>query len=141
MLPMIPEHLWRHPTRAAIHALALRFDLPDHHLMQDWEWEVANAGRLDEFIAVYQSGELDDDERFALMEMILQSFEDLGDVISTDPRWEPVGHLLDANIQLHAHSIFYWSCPETDNPKEQFSITPIIRPIWNKHRIRLLASG
>jgi hypothetical protein len=136
---MVPDHLSRHPTRAAIDALALRFDLPNHHSMQDWEWEVGDAERLDEFISVYQSGELDDDERFVLMEMILQSFEDLGGIVWTDPRWEPVGHLLDRNIQLHAHSIFYWSCPDTDDPKGQFAITPVIRPIWDKHRVRLLA--
>jgi hypothetical protein len=71
---MIPEHLWRSPTRAAINALALRFDLPNTQGMQDWEHEVADADRIHEFIAAYQSGQLDDDERFTLMELIIQSF-------------------------------------------------------------------
>jgi hypothetical protein len=44
--------------------------------MQDWSWEVADATRLDEFLAVYQTASLTDDERFTLMEVLLQSFED-----------------------------------------------------------------
>jgi hypothetical protein len=45
--------------------------------MQDWEWEVADSERINEFPSAYESGELSDDERFTLMETILQSFEDL----------------------------------------------------------------
>ncbi|MCP5384447.1 MAG: hypothetical protein H6913_07510 [Altererythrobacter sp.] len=48
--------------------------------MQDWEFEVADANRIDEFLSAYQSQELTDDERFTLMEMIIQSFEDLGNL-------------------------------------------------------------
>jgi hypothetical protein len=136
---MVPEHLWRHPTRAAIDALALRFDLPNHHSMQDWEWEVADPNRLDDFISAYQSGELDDDELFTLMEMIVQSFDDLGGVLSSDPRWRTASGLLDRNIAIHAHTVWYWSCPDTDDPEEQRAMTPLIRPILAKHRAKLSA--
>ncbi|MBY8825113.1 hypothetical protein [Sphingomonas colocasiae] len=138
---MIPEHLWRFPTRAAIDALAIRFELPNHHAMQDWDYEVADPERIDAFISGYRSGELDEDERFALMRIILQSFEDLGCDISLDPRWTVVSDLLEADIPLHAHSIWYWSCPETADPEEQWMITPVIRPIWDRHRTDLSASG
>ncbi|MES2058310.1 MAG: hypothetical protein V4564_20405 [Pseudomonadota bacterium] len=135
---MVPEHLWRHPTRAAIDALALRFDLPNHHSMQDWEWEVADPNRLDDFIGAYQSGELNDDELFTLMEMIVQSFDNLGGAVSRDPRWRTARDLLDTNIRIHAHTVWYWSCPEMDAAEEQWAITPFIRPIFEKNRARLL---
>lgn len=107
--------------------------------MQDWEWEVADPNRLDDFISAYQSGELDDDELFTLMEMIVQSFDDLGGVLSSDPRWRTASGLLDRNIAIHAHTVWYWSCPDTDDPEEQRAMTPLIRPILAKHRAKLSA--
>jgi hypothetical protein len=54
----VPEHLWRYPTKDAIENLAKRFDFPTDPQMQDWEYEVADASRIGEFLAAYESGEL-----------------------------------------------------------------------------------
>ena len=54
--------------------------------MQDWEWEVASPERIDEFLAAYEGGELTDDERFTLMETLLQSFEDVDAPLLNDSR-------------------------------------------------------
>lgn len=67
------DHLYRFPTRAAIDALAIRFNLPNTKNMQDWEYEVADANRVAEFLVAYYSGELSEDEKFTLMAMLLQS--------------------------------------------------------------------
>jgi hypothetical protein len=133
----VPEHLRRHPTRAAIDALAARFDLPNHPGMQDWEWEVADHTRLDEFIGAYQSGDLDDDERFTLMEIIIQSFEDLGARSEHDPRWQCILDILDRNVELHACSVWYWSALDGESREEQFSVTPSMRSVLARHRARL----
>ncbi|HVZ37577.1 MAG TPA: hypothetical protein VG963_34385, partial [Polyangiaceae bacterium] len=55
--------------------------------MQDWAWEVADPDRIDEFLAAYEAGDLSDDERFTLMETMLQSFENLPGPLDSDPRW------------------------------------------------------
>lgn len=99
--------------------------------------EVADSERLDEFLAAYQSGELDDDERFTLMETILQSFEDLGDSTGFDPRWDRTLAIIDENFELHAYSVWYWSSLENDDPEEQWLVTPFLRRILAKHRHRL----
>jgi hypothetical protein len=110
---------------------------------QDWEWEVADAERIDEFLSAYESGELSDDERFTLMETILQSFEDLKlfeGRPDPDPRWQRVLEILDQNIDLHAHSVWYWSAldaEDPDDPELQFWVTPFVRIILAKHRSRL----
>ncbi|BBB62899.1 hypothetical protein UNDKW_4626 [Undibacterium sp. KW1] len=65
------DHLYRFPTRAAIDALAIRFNLPNTKNMQDWEYEVADANRIDEFLVAYDSGELREDEKFTLMAMLV----------------------------------------------------------------------
>lgn len=135
---MVPEHLWRFPTRAAIDALALRFDLPNSHLMQDWEWEVADADRIDEFMAAYQSGQLDDDQRFTLMETIIQSFEDLGEALHADSRWQSVVDLLHVHIKLHAYTVWRWAAPDESDPANHWTVTPSFRHILLKHRDELL---
>ena len=136
---MIPEHLWRYPTREAINALALRFDLPNNRDMQDWEREVADADRIDEFISAYQSGQLDDDERFTLMETIIQSFEDIGERLHVDTRWQTVINLLDTNIKLHAYTVWYWGDREEADVEDCWTVTPSLHRIWLKHRDELLA--
>ncbi len=133
----VPEHLWRFPTCAAIDALAKRFRLPNSPQMQDWPWEVADAERLDEFLDAYESGGLSDDERFTLVEIVLQSFDDLGQRSGLDARWQRALDVLDRDVDLHAYSIWYWSDLENENGNEKWLVTPSIRRILEIHRDRL----
>lgn len=134
---VVPEHLWRFDTATAVDSLARRFGLPNDPGMQDWPWEVANPDRLDEFLAAYEDAGLGDDERFTLMEMIIQSFEDLGPAMAEDPRWERTLEAIDKGIELHAHTVWYWAAVDTENPDEQWLVTPFLRKILKKHRHRL----
>ncbi|MEM1196923.1 MAG: hypothetical protein AAGH57_12525 [Pseudomonadota bacterium] len=138
---MIPDHLWRHPTRAAIDALALRFGLPNTPDMQDWEHEVADSRRIDEFLAAYQSGILSDDERFTLMETIIQSFENLAEPLESDSRWPTVLELLNTNIRLHAKTVWYWALPDESDNANLWAVSLPLRPILETHRSELLALG
>ncbi|NPU12768.1 hypothetical protein HL667_03270 [Bradyrhizobium sp. 83012] len=111
--------------------------------MQDWEWEVADPTRIDEFLSAYESGELSEDERFVLMETIIQSFEDLQRLEKhpdPDQRWQRVLVILDRNIDLHAHTVWYWSlldAADFSDPEQQFWATPFVRAILARHRTRL----
>jgi hypothetical protein len=105
--------------------------------MQDWQWEVSDATRLDEFLQAYESCDLNDDERFVLMEIILQSFEDRGKALAIDPRWYRVLELIDRKIDLHAHSVWYWSAMETEDVNDQWVVSPYLRRILDKHFDRL----
>ena len=102
--------------------------------MQDWEWEVADPSRIDEFLAAYESGELSEDERFTLMETIFQSFEELPDSIGSDPRWAQVLDILDSHFELHAYSIWYWSDLENENGEDSWRVTPFLRQVLAKHQ-------
>ena len=133
----VPEHLWRFPTREAIDSLAARFGFPNSPQMQDWEWEVADAARIDEFLLAYKSGELGDDERFTIMETILQSFEESDFDLSSDARWKEVLAAIEARIDLHAYSVWYWSCLDFEDPQDWFRSTPQLRGILERHRTRL----
>lgn len=127
--PPVAEPEPRYPTRAAIDSLAKRFGLKNHPDMQDWEWEVADDTRIDEFLAAYESGALDDDERFTLMETILQSFEELPHPVDKDPRFAKLLALLGRNVALHRHTIWHWCAYEVGDLGEAFQVSPYMRSL------------
>ncbi len=137
-LRLCGRRLERYPTRAAIDKLAARFGLPNEPRMQDWEWEVADAGRIDEFLTGYCSGELSEDECFTLMETLIESFEDLcsaGTTLESDPRWARLLALLDDQIALHIKTVWYWSV-EDSSLEDAWRVTPFMRTLLAKHRTR-----
>lgn len=131
----VPEHLWRFPTRAAIDALAARFGLRNEPDMQDWEWEVADPNRIEEFLGAYESGELTEDERFVLMETIIQSFEESEYSLTGNPLWERILSHLEENIALHIYTVWYWADLEEEF-SDNWRVTPSIREILERHRHR-----
>ncbi|MBC3919940.1 hypothetical protein H8L32_20890 [Undibacterium sp. CY18W] len=136
------DHLYRFPTRAAIDALAIRFNLPNTKDMQDWEYEVADANRIAEFLAAYDSGELSEDEKFTLVAILFESFWDAldeGRSFLNSASWKHFLDLLEQDIQIHIYLVWYWSSvnkPEADidNPDYMFSISPLIRPLLLQHQ-------
>jgi hypothetical protein len=133
----VPSHIVRYPTKEAIERLAARFGFPNGPNMRDWEWEVADHTRIDEFQAAYETGGLSEDEKFTLMETILESFEDMargGADLSLDARWARTFAALERNISLHAHSVWYWSCLEAEGPEEMFHVSPFIRQLLAAHQ-------
>lgn len=134
----IPERLWRFPTGAAREKLATRFGLPDEPEMQDWQWEVADNERIDEFLAVYKSGILSDDERYTLMETILESFRGLEEIEQPSLRWQETLDLIENNIELHIYTVCYWACLdlEKDELDLAWECAPQMRAMLNRHRAR-----
>ena len=133
----VPQQLWRFPTLQSIVSLAERLNVTWHPSMQDWEWEIADSSRLDEYLALYQGGRLTGDERFTLMETIVQAFERLPAELESDPRWHETLNLLDAKVDLHAYTIWYWSDLEDELGEEGWRVTPFLRRLVEKHQPRL----
>lgn len=125
---------FRCATGASRAQLANRFDLPIGPHMQDWEWQVADPNRIDEFLAAYKSGELDDDERFTLMEMLIQSFDDLEEELEMHPRWTELLDLLEENAELHAKTLWYWSTPAADEVEPEWSVSPYLWEVVQRRR-------
>jgi hypothetical protein len=95
--------------------------------MQDWEYEVADSNRIDEYLAVYQSGELSDDERFSLMEMLMEAFRGADD-LATSPRFALVSNLIEASLELHLYTVWYWACMDYEL-EDAFENAPFMREI------------
>ena len=98
---------------------------------QDWEHEHADGSRLAEFFAAYDSADLTDDERFALMALCISSAHDALDTgLLTDAIWQRIHDALVANRELHTYTILYWCCADATCDDEMFTLTPRMRDVW-----------
>jgi hypothetical protein len=130
------------PTRKAIDALTQRLRLRQEWV-QDWELAVAEPLRIGEFCDCYEAAPLTLEEKFALMSLVVTSFDDYLQETPPDQR-DPalqarIERLLRDNFALHEHTVEYWSRldPESwanpanpDDPENGFLVTPLMRRIW-----------
>ena len=117
-----------YPTTPARQALAVRFSLPYDDAMQDWEWEVANAEEFDQYLAAYTLA-MPNDQRFSLMEMLVQCVEDSQDEALFNIRWAKVRSLLVNHIGLHAQTVAYWACGEEGDLELAFRVSRPMREL------------
>lgn len=121
----------RYPTGAAIDRLSA--DLGLTYRGQDWELLAADPHRVIEFLDYYDTRELNDDERFTLMSLIIASFDErLSTTGQDDVLQERIVARLTARFDLFNYLVQYWALP--DEPDEDmadgvFHFTPIARPI------------
>ena len=106
-LPTEPSD--RFATRAAHDRLDGLFAFPHDPYRQDWEIELSDGSRLEEFFIAYESQELTEDERFALMALVVASAHDALDFHNlTDGQWQIVHELLvrDSHIHTFTHRLY-----------------------------------
>jgi hypothetical protein len=104
--------------------------LPDDICGQDWDLECADAGRVEEFLDVYERHVLNDDDRFALMALIVASLDDyLFSGATGEALLQRVRQHLVADYSLHKATITYWSLPEESDNDNLFHITPLMREV------------
>jgi hypothetical protein len=135
----------KYPTANAIQRLNEMFHLPQYG--QDWEIEVADSSRLAEFCNAYETFVLDSEERFALMCLIIASYDEYlreyGQNTCDTNLEERIYRLICKDFYLHKHTLEYWCLHDVtdeeedwDNPEWVFAVTPIMRKIWNSYQQR-----
>lgn len=121
----------RFPTAAAIERLDSILGFSSDQYSQDWEIELADGTRLREFVELYHTGHLDNDERFTLMALIVASAHDAIDSQTLEAdMWDRIHNLLVRDADLHAHTIHYWCCADATCENECFTLTPRMRAVW-----------
>ena len=120
-------------TSQSIASICSRFAItPPDEFSQDWELEYCDPERTGEWVAAYESATLDEDEKFALMALILSSLDEaIDDGQQIDALWIRIAKLLSSDRHIHQHHIHYWcnwSAPE-DEGNEGFGITHLIRSL------------
>jgi len=121
-----------YPRTEARKSLAKRFQLPYFDDMQDWEWEVADVTRFQEFLAAYTSHGLNEAERWSLMEVLVQCVEDMQGDSERTRAWLSLEPLLRSGASLHGETIRYWSLEEESDPDNLFSVSLAMRELLHE---------
>ena len=105
--------------------------LPFTGLEQDWDIEMANSNRLDDFLRFYQENNLSRDKKTALMSLIVASYEDFlnENNIEIDKRWNDIRFILESERMIFLDLINYWSLSNEVEEDNFFRITPLVREI------------
>lgn len=99
---------------------------------QDWEIEIAAPERLREFLDAYDNQTRNDNDRFALMALIVCSFEDSTICGVNEDVWRGIRERLLDRFRLHQYTIMYWCCVEETDPENVWTITPLMRGVWSE---------
>lgn len=112
--------------------LNLIYDLDDY---QDWEYIVGKPEDVEKYINYYNS-EINDDCKFALMEIIIQTIEDQEKKSDFLKYLEIIQKILSINFKIHEYSIFHWCCFDNENLEDCWKVTPYLRTSWKKNSIK-----
>lgn len=110
-----------------IEQLSKELSLPYMGFEQDWDVELADKNRVDEFISFYNDNDLSTEMKYATMSIILASYDDfLNDKeLDRDYRWYEIEKILKSEKEVFRDLIEYWTIDsEVENA---FRITPLIR--------------
>ncbi len=101
--------------------------------MQDWDIQLADPHRVEEFCQLY-TRLIDEEEKFALMELIIASLEEnLLAEGKNEELIERVKSLLNSDFLLHQETVKYWCEFEEDNPEHYWLVTPTMRMVWQEN--------
>jgi len=124
-----PEVRRRYAPATVVKAVAADLGLPHDDQMQDPDIELANSGRLDDFVEYFLSTEPDSDERLFVGELLIGSLDDLLNLKCSDRYVDAVRELLLENYSLFRGAIYYWARADVNEPDEEFAVTMIMRDI------------
>lgn len=121
----------KYVTQTAMKGLIQKIDLPaPDEFSQDWEYEVSAAARVSEFLYAYENVELTTDEKFALMIIILSSFDDAILEGNAENNWSNlIRHYLLQDHRIHKHTILYWAMLDEEDMDNVYAVTPFMREI------------
>lgn len=121
----------RYVTGKAISFLANKFNYPNEDWMQDWEYLVAEYKDINRYFETY-AAEADDEIRFALMEMIIETSNEGWDSGWITEIWPKVKQILTDNSSLHEYTIYKWCYSLSDDIEDMFNVSPYMRYLWKE---------
>jgi hypothetical protein len=106
--------------------LSKKLSLPYIGIEQDWDIEMADSKRVNDFLKFYQQNILSVDEKVAVMSLIIASYEDfLNENAGIDDQWNEIRLMLKSERSIFVDLINYWSLSTEEG--DLFQITPLIR--------------
>lgn len=116
--------------RKAIKKIAANLNLKDDDKhSQDWEYEVADPNRIEDFWQFYMNNKLDTVEKRIIIKLLLESYNDyIGENGFKLDYTKKIKKILEKEKTLCEDIIRVWSCEE-EKLEDAFYITPIVREI------------
>lgn len=112
-----------------IEQISKELSLPFTGMEQDWDIEMANSNRINDFLKFYIESDLSNNKKIAVMSLILASYDNFlnDNDLEIDERWNKIKLILESEKVIFADLINYWSL---DNEvTDIFRITPLLRTI------------
>lgn len=118
-------------TKEAVEGLVRKINLPmPGRYSQDWEYEVSDSSRVAEFLSFYENIALNKEEKFALMIIIISSYNDaIVEEKTEESIAERIKYLLLNDADIHKNTIFYWALLDEDDLEDCFAITSFMREV------------
>jgi hypothetical protein len=126
----------RYETRKAIDELAKDLNLPNEQWMQDWPYEIINSDDIEKYLDYYNITK-DEDKKFILMKMLIQSIEEQPNEENFLHYWNMIKGLIEKDFFIHEYTVWEWCLFEEvdeDNIGDAWKITPFLRELWYKMR-------
>jgi len=106
-------------------------NLPYTGLEQDWDLEMANYKRLDDFISFYNDN-LSINQKKVLMSLILASFNDLlYEFAEYNDYWNRISSILSSEKEILQELFIHWGANDERKNNDSFKITPFLKSIRN----------
>lgn len=96
---------------------------------QDWEYEATDSSRIMEFISYYLSNVLTENEKYGLMRLIMESYNDYYNDYASNSEFEVlISNILINEYSVHKKIIEDWAC-EGDELEDCYAITFLARNV------------
>ena len=121
------------PTDKTFERLRRILDNPDLG-GEDWDLTFADPDRLAEFCDLYEHSPLNANEKAALMQLIVASYDRYLDKAPYPDEFEArISKWLKQEFDLHKDTIIYWSGVESHSSEIVWPVSPLIRNILLKY--------
>lgn len=123
---------FRPPTIRAILKLNRVLALKPNDDGLDWAAECSDSDKLPYFLDAYAGLCEDDDERYAMMMLILFSYEQRlapRAVGHNEELWARICGVLRLDRAVHRDGVEYFACPNIANPHCGHELTPLMREL------------
>ena len=117
--------------KEVIERMSKELSLPFTGVEQDWDIEMANSKRIGSFLEFYTQNDLSNDEKIAIMALIIASYDDFlnENDLEIDTKWNEIKKILGSEKIIFNELVNYWSLNNEEDKSNLFRITPLIKSI------------
>lgn len=105
--------------------------MPYTGIEQDWDIELADSNRINDFLEFFHHNNLSTDKKVAVISLVLASYEDFlnENDMEIDDRWDDIRTILQSERIIFVDVINYWSLSNEVEKDNFFRLTLLMRNI------------